>query len=131
MFCSDDNELEMVLNIPPSLNFTSDTAQMCFPIDVPILSLQFVEGNSGEIVIQLEAFEQSVGPVLLPLQSAVVTVFQAPRVRLVASPAVNVSEGNAAVVCFAAFREDSELEDENFQLNLTLDVMDISASMLH
>ena len=130
MFCSDDNELQLVLDIPPSLNFTVATAAMCFLIDVPLLSLQFIEGNSGEILIELEASEQSAGLVQQPLQSAVVTVFQAPRVHLVSSSTVNVSEGNAAVVCYTAFLDENKLQTETFQLNLTLEVMDISTSML-
>ncbi len=122
-------EFQSLLNIPPSLNFTTAVVQNCFTIDIPLLSVQFVEGNSGEIILEIVASGQGgVGPVL---DTAVVTVSEALRVQLVVPPAVNVSEGTNAVVCFEALLGRSKvLAEQNFQLNLTLEVIDVSASKL-
>ena len=62
-------------------------------------------------------------------RTAVVTVFEALRVQLRFSSAVNASEGNTAVVCFAA-TGTNQLEGQTFQLDLSLEVIDVSTSKL-
>lgn len=123
-FGSDENN-RLVVGIPPSLNFTTAVLQNCFVVDVPLLSVQFVEGHSGEIILEIVS-SGGAGPVL---GTAVVTVFEALRVQLFVPLAVNVSEGTTAVVCFRALLGGSDLlEEPNFQLNLTLRVSDVSTS---
>ena len=120
----DDFFLE--LNIPSSLNFTSEGPQNCFTLTIPLDSVQFVELNFGEITLTIIMLDQA--DVLVLDETAIVTVLQAPRVEIGVSSAVNVSEGNPAVVCFAATSSTSDFNEQEFQLDLSLQVVDISTS---